>query len=861
MKIIFIVSIVIGIFTFSLTSRLPSGIYFFAFITVALVSVLGGRMGFLLCVRNSADYITYVRISQWALSLSVGLLIGISYGYISANSIINKQLPIDFDSKVFVVNGLVTGLVKKSATSIRFDLVVSDLFKVKESQPLLKLYDYKSKVIRLSYYHKYNKANVDDFTINTGDKWQLLVKLKRPRGFVNPIGFDYQGYLLSEGIAAIGYVKKSSKNIKKGNDCNMASFNRLTVACVRARLNKFLIVNFSHSEVLGMLTGLLIGEKSKVSKSQWQVLKDTGTIHLLAISGLHIGLAAAIGYWLGQLFQRCLQFALSRLREIEHFHNFLEGWRLLPSIMSMLFALIYSLLAGFSLPTQRALIMLAVLHISLLCCRNVRPWHLFVVALLGVALVDPLAVYSRGFWLSFLAVAALIVVFSGYIEGRDHIKKNAAEKVTQYYFRYYIKIVERFIKSFLKAQWSLAIGLFLPSIMLLKGVSGLGFVANFIAIPLVTIVTVPLLLLGILFIPISSVAALSAIGFANSSIEILLGILQTMQKLGVNFWSVSIGDPSFLAITTASIGIFYLLLPRGIPARWLGIVCFLPLFFVEPNAALLKLTVFDVGQGTAVIVETPDFELIYDTGKKYSDSFDIGEHILAPYLSVIKRHTAEKLMISHNDADHAGGVDGLLRRINVQTIYVGEFDASVPPTAQQCLAGQQWWWNNVSFAVVWPTLDYVQASQKKNFPASDAEARVLTKSNNLSCVLLIRYQSVAIILAGDIEKKIERQLINNKLIPEDVTLLLAPHHGSQTSSHQAWVNYLGAKHVVFSAGFKNSYGHPHKKVVARYKANNAVIYNTATDGAIQFVIEANKEPKMYRSRVEEQRYWHDSYKP
>ena len=858
---IFIVSIVIGIFSISFVSVLPSTIAFFSLILISLVSAYGSYISVIFCIRSKANYITYYQISQWALWLVFGFLVGISYGYISANSIINKQLPIDLDNKVFIVDGLVTGLVKNSPTSVRFDLIINDLFLVDDNKQLSILDEHKYKKIRLSYYRHNKKFNDYNITVNTGDNWQFLVKLKRPRGFVNPAGFDYQGYLLSEDIAATGYVKKSDKNIKNDNKCIDPSFDLLAVACVRAKLFKFLVMNFSDSKVLGMLTGLLIGEKSKITKPQWQTLKDTGTIHLLAISGLHIGLAATIGYWLGKFFQRCLQVIMYRLRGHLNPKSFLGGRRWLSSIISIIFAVAYSLLAGFSLPTQRALIMLSVLHVGLLFCRNIRPWCLFVVALLGVALVDPLAIYSQGFWLSFLAVAALIVVFNGYLQGQRFTNKNTSKNIFYLFFQSCMPIIKKFLKGFFKAQGSILIGLLLPSIILLKGLSGLGFIANFIAIPLVTIVTVPLLLSGILLMPVSVSAAVRAIDLANSSIEILLIILQSMQKYGIKFWDLSMGDPSFLALVTASIGIIYLLLPKGVPLRWLGAVCLIPLFFSEQNAALLKLTVFDVGQGTAVIVETPDFELIYDTGKKYSDSFNIGEHILAPYLKSIKRQSVEQLMISHNDLDHAGGVEGLLKKIKINTIYAGEIDASTPLKAQQCLAGQKWWWNNVSFTVVWPNSEYITAMKTKSVKINGVQTEALMKSNNLSCVLLIRYQSIAILLAGDIEKKIERQLINNKLIPKNITLLLVPHHGSQTSSHQAWVNYLDAKYVVFSAGFKNAYGHPHQKVVARYRANNAILLNTATDGAVQLVINTDHTLSIYRSRIVARHYWHDAYRP
>lgn len=868
---IFIISIVIGIFSISLLPVLPSATIFFSVIFLSVFSLLSVYFTARFYVKKHINSIAYYRIFQWVLWFIFAALFGLSYGYISANVLIAKQLSTDLDNEVFIVDGVVTGLVKNSSTSIRLDFIVTDLSLINEDKFLSQTDGLKNKKIRLSYYQHNKKDNAGLFDINTGDNWQLLVKLKRPRGFVNPMGFDYQGYLLSQGISATGYIKVSDKNKKIANKCLEFYFDLLAVACVRDKLNKFLVVNFSESKVLGMLTGLMIGEKNRITNSQWQTLKDTGTIHLLAISGLHIGLAAAMGYCLGKFFMRCVQLIISRFSQGLTILNFLSNCRWLPSLISMLFAVTYSLLAGFSLPTQRALIMLSVFHLGLLCSRDIRPWSLFVVALLGIALVDPLAIYSQGFWLSFLAVGALILVFNGYLfdpnildkyfTDETLVNKNSSDKYYYQTTRRSYRFINRYLRGFLKAQWSVVIGLFLPSIILLKGVSGLGFIANLIAIPLVTMVTVPLLLLSLLLMPVASSAAVIAIDFANASIEILFFILQHLQSYGINFWEFSIGEPTFLSILIASVGIVYLLLPKGIPAKWLGVFCLIPLLFSERDEFLLKVTAFDVGQGAAVIVETSDSELIYDTGKKYSDSFNIGEHILAPYLRNEKRQDVDLLMISHNDLDHAGGVEGLLKTINIKNIYAGELNKNPQLNARQCVAGQQWRWNKVHFSVVWPTLEYIKATQIKSANVNGTQAGGIINSNNLSCVLLIRYQSISILLAGDIEKSIEKELIKRQLIPKNINVLLAPHHGSQTSSHKDWIDYLSPEYVVFSTGYKNSYGHPHKLVIARYKANNATLLNTATDGAITLVIDDDDTLSIYRSRLVNRHYWHDVYRP
>jgi competence protein ComEC len=858
---IFIISAIIGIFSISLLPVLPSATVFFSVIFLSIVSIFSVYFTARFYVKTYINAIAYCQIFQWVLWLVFASLLGLSYGFISAKLLMNNQLSNDLDNKVFIVDGVVAGLVKHSSTSIRFDFIVTDSSLINEDQYSLVTDGLKNKKIRLSYYQHNKKDYAGLFDINTGDNWQLLVKLKRPRGFVNPMGFDYQGYLLSQRISATGYIKISDKNKKLANKCINLSFNLLAVACVRDKLNTLLVENFSESKVLGLLAGLLIGEKNRITNSQWQTLKDTGTIHLLAISGLHIGLAAAMGYCLGKFFMKFIQLIMSRFSQSLIFLNLLSNCRWLPSLISMLFAVTYSLLAGFSLPTQRALIMLSVFHLGLWCSRNVRPWSLFVTALLGIALVDPLAIYSQGFWLSFLAVGALVLVFNGYVFDSNLLAKKSSDNDFFLVVHRFYYFINRCLRGFLKAQWSVVIGLVVPSIILLKGVSGLGFIANFIAIPLVTLITVPLLLLSLLLMPVASSAAVVAIDLANTSIEILFFMLQYLQGYGVNFWDVYIGDPTYLSILIASVGIVYLLLPRGIPVRWLGVFCLIPLLFSERDEFLLKVTAFDVGQGTAVIVETPNSELIYDTGKKYSDSFNIGEHVLAPYLKNKKRQDVDRLMISHNDLDHAGGVEGLLKTITVKKIYAGELNKNPQLNARQCVAGQQWRLNNIHFAVVWPTLEYIKATQVKSAEINATQAGVLINSNNLSCVLLIRYQSTSILLAGDIEKSIEKRLIKRQLIPKNINVLLAPHHGSQTSSHKDWIDYLSPEYVIFSTGYKNSYGHPHKKVIARYKANNATLLNTATDGAITVVIDVNNALRVNRGRWVNRHYWHDGNRP
>jgi len=825
---------VIGIFSVSLLPNLPStGTFCF------LIAVLIALIGYWFFVS------AYQRYLRYTLILVISFLLGLSYSFIHAKLLLDKQLAIDLDNKTFVVEGVINSLIKRTASSIRFDFTVKHLYAEDNNKRLLKIASNNYKKMRLSYYTNVNPIKGDVVNnLHTGDYWQFKVKLRRPRGFVNPSGFDYQAYLLAQGLSATGYIKSSQHNKKFTNYCKGFFSISTNINCLRRDLNHFLDDNFSHSNTLGILKGLLTGDKQFITIKQWNTLKNTGTIHLLAISGLHIGLAASIGLLLGKLLRRIFQLVVGN--GFFRVFKIIQIDRYIPPAVSTLFALLYSLLAGFSLPTQRALIMLLTFYCGLLFYRKSRPWFLWCVALLLTALLNPLAIYQQGFWLSFIAVAILILVFNGY----ESYKKITNVKYMRFIF---LDKCRHFLLGFSKAQWAITIGLLLPSLLLLNGVSGLGFIANFIAIPFVSLITVPLILVGFLLLPIVSSLSVIIFSMADYSINLLFIVLEYIEQLGVQFLSFHfVGNP-LVVLLVAILGVCYFLLPRGIPSKWLGLLCLLPLFLntfipetlLQKKPPRLKVTVFDVGQGTAIVVETAKHTLIYDAGKRYSYAFDVGEHILSPYLLHKHRGDIDMLMISHNDADHAGGVNGLLKMLKIKTIYAGEGTKNKHINARQCQTGQQWQWDNVDFKVVWPSSAAVKA-----------QSSLLVKSNNLSCVLLITHESGSILLAGDIEARVEKELIDTGLVPEGVTLLLAPHHGSRTSSHSGWINHVQAKYVVFSAGYKNAYRHPNPTVVRGYRLAEASTFNTANDGAIIFTVNDSKA-FIHTSRELQQRYWYD----
>jgi competence protein ComEC len=704
-----------------------------------------------------------------------------------------------------------------------------------------------------------------------GQRWLFTVKLRRPRGFVNPAGMDYHAYLLRKGVAATGYVMNKSSRELLGSDCIYAVMD-----CVRWWVKqalqsrsqsqyelhnnpqifpKFSLQNNAHNElknklqdINSVITALAVGDTQAISAQQWQIFKNTGTVHLLAISGLHIGLAAMIGWVLGYSAMRllgiCSPFAISL--------------RTLPIVSSVIMALSYSLLAGMSLPTQRAFIMILAYQLTRLYFYRLSPWVILSIALFGVSVLDPLAVHSMGFWLSFLAVAILLYGFLSR-------PQSTLTRVTG------------FAIQSVNAQWLLFLGLLLPSLLWLQGGSSSAPLVNMLAIPWVSLLIVPamflllfLFALQVIFL-VAEQGALAILiefvyGWIARSIDYLLQGLGYFNQILGGFWFANIPQPSVYVMLLAAVGIVYLLTPKGVPYRRCAFILLLPVvlptelpFTVSP---VLKVTFLDVGQGTSVVVETLNHRLVYDTGRRFSHRFNTGEHIIAPYLRSTGRAKLNRLIVSHSDSDHAGGLPGLLRTVSVDRVMYGEFavammgetngsvirrngvnDSDLRPTSTSCHRGQQWRWDGVDFRVLWPSSEITRLSDQK--------------SNNHSCVLLISVGNKHVLLTGDIEKEVESLLLNDPVMPRHIDIMLVPHHGSKTSSTKVFVDDLKPYFAVVTAGYQNQYHHPSQQVLMRYQQVGSDVINTATAGAVQFSLYAKGERwTVDKWREKYRRYWY-----
>jgi len=745
------------------------------------------------------------------LRLFLCLLIGLSWGIFSAHLLIKDSLPATFDGEDILLSGTIVGLVDTNAKRSRFSFRVDLARPVADSSQEIAL-----KKILISWYSKKD--------LRSGERWQFVARLRQPRGFVNPRAFDYQAWLHQQGYGATGYVRAAYPASRvQGSPLSIDSVV-VAPAILSAELRSALRERIDSADLSArgraVILALTIGDKQRLS-DWWQDLARMGIVHLLVISGLHIGLIALLGAGVGSGLNRAIILCRQMMFKLGLGSPSINSKPWLTPVCGLLAAFLYSLLAGFSLPTQRALIAAAVIVAARLCHRKIRPLLCMLWALLLIAISQPLAVLSAGFWLSFSAVGLLIWWFSPWqsIHKKSGLLRTAS------------------------AQLALLVAMSVPLLLFLGKVSWLAPLVNLIAIPWVSFVTVPLSLLGAVM-P-TSVLAEMFWQWADRSIAALWWLLEAIpEQLGFIVSPLAISPLLLTAVILAGLA---LLLPRGIAARWIAMLpLMLLLIFSKPDIPL-RITVLDVGQGLAVTVETKNHTLVFDTGVAFSRQFSAGSGIIAPYLWQQGRGIIHTTVISHEDADHSGGLASLQKVLPSELLLAGPavtYTDSVIQDSQftHCNGGQYWIWDSIKFQIL------------------AAEDRPQS-GNNSSCVLLVSFlnalgRQVNILLPGDIERSGELTLLRSAALKDiALDLLLAPHHGSKTSSTQAFVQQLEPQHVVFSAGYRHQFGHPHRTVVERYRQVGSKIWNTGEQGAITFNWLSTGELHVSAARDKQLRWW------
>lgn len=644
--------------------------------------------------------------------------------------------------------------------------------------------------------------------LKPGDRWSFTARLKAPHGHVNPRGFDYELWLWEQGVQATGYVRAGPRDAPPRR---LASTWRKPVEQARYRVRDAIFRQVADARLAGVLAALVVGDQSAIERADWEVFRATGVAHLMSISGLHITMFAwAAAALAGALWRRSGRLCLLWPAQ----HAGLAG--------GVLSAAAYALFSGWGVPAQRTVCMLTVVALLRLGARD-WPWTwVWLLACAAVVAADPWALTQPGFWLSFVAVGVLFAA------GRRAQARGvgAARRLWQAFV------------AMLREQWVVTVALTPLSLLLFGQVSVVGLLANLVAIPWVTLVVTPIGLAGVLVPPLWGVAALAVEGLA--------AVLDLLAAVPFATWSAPAPPPWAGAAGVAG----GLLLAARLPwqVRALGLPLLLPVLLwhaPRPAPGAFDVLAADVGQGNAVLVRTANHTLVYDAGPAYGRDTDAGQRVLVPLLRA-GGERVDTLVLSHRDADHTGGAVAVLR-MQGEARLLSSLEEAHPlqgvRRSQRCQAGQQWTWDGVEFAILHPAAgDYAGAA----------------RPNTLSCVLRVGNGTGRVLLAGDVEKAQEAALA---LDPEAVRadLLLVPHHGSKTSSSDAFLDAVRPALALVQAGYRNRFGHPAAEVVERYRVRDISVETSPHCGAAAW--HSGRPGQLHCERASAPRYWHHRVPP
>ena len=717
------------------------------------------------------------RLPRWR--VLAGLGIGLGWSLLVATWAMQSRLPVVMEGGDFIIEGQVRGLPLEGDGQVRF------LFDVSQGEGDAVVLA--GKRVRLAWY----RGNA---VPQPGSRWRFEVRLKRPRGTLNPGGYDFERRALEQRIAATGYVRDGPENIELsgagGIDALRLKLSSAIATAVDAPRARF-------------VQALAVGDTRGLDGDDWQVLRATGIAHLVAISGLHVGIVAGFGVLLVRLLYR----RMPRL-----------GLRLpLPqaaALAALLLASVYTALAGFALPTVRTLLMIAAALLAVLMRRAFHPTQAFALALIVVLLVDPLAVLNAGFWLSFLGVAWLLWCLP-------------QASGTSWW------------RALTSVQGVMTLGLLPLTVWFFGQASVAGPLCNLIAVPWASLVVVPVALLGTLL-------EVCVPGAGSWLFQLSAWLMQALWMLmePVAGWHgslVYLPEPSPLAFGLALVGAFWVLLPRGIPGKALALLLFAPLLLPAlPRAPTgsVDLSVLDVGQGLSVLLRTRAHAVLYDAGPAFPGGMDMGEAAVVPALRALGVGALDLLVISHGDNDHAGGAAAVKRAYSPRQAVVSRKQPE--PDEDRCQAGMEWTFDAVNLRVLHPP---------EFFPYL---------GNESSCVLRLDVEGIGLVLLpGDAGVLIEQRMLRERAGALTAPVLVMPHHGSRTSSSEAFIDAVGPQLALIGAGHRNRYGLPREDILARYHARGVSVLNTAQTGAIHLRVDRNGIHDLRHERAMRPAVWRE----
>lgn len=668
------------------------------------------------------------------------------------------------DQRVFVVTGVIADLPKRDAGRTGLTLRPLAIDGLNGRLP---------RRLRLAWYQ-------GEVLPEAGETWRFEAKLRRPDARSNFVGFDFARWQFAHGIDATGYVRRSKLN------------RRISAAAVtdvdtwRGRIAASIDRECPACAQRGLIKALVLGYRGDIGAGQRQILARSGTAHLLAISGLHVGLVALFGY----AFGRASWFVV--------LHR--AGWRRrsCAALAAWAFACAYAALAGFSLPTLRALIMLGIVLIA--HARASRPGLLQSISLAAglIILSDPRSVGAVSFWLSLGAV--LVIAFAGF-------------RFTQGLRGYRQLVALQFLFTIL----------FLPVVLLaFARLNPASLAANLVAIPVIGSAILPLALVaaGVALAGLPGASIL--LGVCDFMLTALLAYLDWLERALLPSLPLAGLPPSLLLASLPALAL--LLLPRGSGGRAAATTLLLAVLWWRPERPAqgdFVVDVLDVGMGTSVLVRTRHHSLIFDLGPGRPGAYSAADWALVPLLEHHRIESADLLVVSHVDADHSGGLWGFMRRHRARTLVSGtprelaeRFGLEHLPRA--CHGYPAWRWDGVEFR-------FLDA-------ASGASG---ASTNEQSCVLQVAGRH-RVLLPGDIESAGEARLVRRyrEALASDV--LVTPHHGSDTSSSPEFVAATRPAYTVHTVARDNRWRFPHASVLARYAASGTAQFRSDRDGAVRF---------------------------
>lgn len=714
------------------------------------------------------------------------LLLGFAWAAWRSSAAMESRLPKAWEGQDFQVIGRVVGLAqtKAGATSVQFR--IDQATRDGQAVPWRGL-------ARISWYET-PSAEPEPCS-----RWQLLLRLRRPRGTINPGGADGERSALARDIAAVGYVRDDPAN------------QRLSVATwcldrVRGSLAEGIQSRVHDPHDAALLRAFTVGDTRGLEQQDWDVARANGISHLIAISGFHVGVAAVFGAWLCSALYWLWPTLALRCPHAQA-----------QAVFALTTASAYGALAGFGMPTVRTVAMIAAFALARCSRRASGPMHALALALIAILLVNPTAVLEAGFWLSFVGVAFLILCMDA--KGRG---------------------VRAFLRELTVGQLVMTVALLPLTLWFFGEASLVGAFSNLVAVPFVSFVIVPCALFGMLLLMLCPPLATPVLWLAGWLTHAQWWLLEQTATWPGAHWYLPAVKP--WALVFATLGAIWLFAPRGVPLRALGALLFLPLLWPArhpPDSGAFQAWVLDVGQGLSVVVRTRDHALVYDTGARYPSEYDLGSSVVIPSLYALGIDRLDVLMVSHADNDHAGGAPAVAAAFPSALHYSGEPERMRIPM-KPCLAGQQWEWDGVRFRVLNPVAS-----------ASNASA------NDHSCVLLVEGYAGRLLLTGDIAMDTEPQ-VAAALGPGPRPVLQVPHHGSRSSSSADFIAVAKPELAIVSAGWRNRFGHPRPEVMQRYAAAGVPVFNTAVDGAVQIDFPATAPAYVVaRWRLLQRRYWRE----